>query len=66
MKWANSLKDKAHLRRNRQHQQPVSRKEITFVIKSLPTKNTPGPNDFTGNYTKHLKNINFSQTPPES
>ena len=34
---------------------PISSKEVESVISSLLTKNSPGPDSLTGEFTKHLK-----------
>ena len=31
-------------------------KETEFVVKNLPTKKTPGPNNFTGEFYQNLRN----------
>lgn len=34
---------------------PVSISEIEFLVKNLPTKMTPGPKEFTGEFYKTIK-----------
>lgn len=43
----------------------MSSVEIDFITKALPTKETPIPDSFTGNSTKHGI-INSTQTLPEN
>lgn len=41
-------------------QSPLSIKEIEFVVKNLPTKKTPGPNDFSSESYQSFKRNNTS------
>ena len=34
---------------------PVTSTEAETMIKNLPTNKNPGPDDFTGEFVKHLK-----------
>lgn len=58
MKWTNSLKDTNYQtlpKRNRKPIYPCIYLKIEFLDKNLPSKKTPGPNDFTGGFYQILK-----------
>lgn len=53
VKWTNSLKDTQEEIDNLNN--PLSIKEIEFVVKNLSTKKTLGPNNFLGEFYQHLR-----------
>ena len=36
---------------------PITRNEIEYVIKTIPINQSPRPDGFTGNSTKHKENL---------
>ena len=47
--------DKTESRRNRYFNRPITRNEIAYVIKTLPTNKSSGPDSFTGKFYQTYK-----------
>lgn len=57
MKWTNFWKvpiAKAHSQENVCSEKHCTSKKNEFVVKKLHRKRTPGPNGFTGDFSKHF------------